>query len=71
MMASILRVAIALNAAHSAKIQSLKCKILPDQIEIVTEGVSDLTLEEMELKQAGAMFENVFGKPIILTSSAV
>ena len=70
-MASILRLAIALNVSHSQKIESLKCKMLPDEIHIVIEGHSDLTLERLELRQNSALFENIFGKPVILTGTSI
>ena len=70
-MASILRLAIALNVSHSQKIESLKCKMLPDEIQIVIEGHSDLTLERLELRQNSALFENIFGKPVILTGTSI
>ncbi len=70
-MASILRLAIALDVSHSQKINSLKCKILPHEIQIVTEDMSDLTLERMELRRSSELFESIFGKPVILTSTPV
>ena len=71
MMASILRLAIALDAARTGKVKSLKCKILPKEIQIVAEDVTDLTLEQMELNQASEMFESIFGKPVVLTRNEV
>ena len=70
-MASILRLAIALNASHTERIQSLKCKMLPHEIQIVTAGALDLTLERMELRQASGLFTSIFGKPVILTSDSI
>lgn len=70
-MASILRLAIALDVSYSQKINSLKCKIMPNDIQIVTEELSDLTLERVELREAGELFENIFGKPVILTSASI
>ena len=70
-MASILRLAIALNASNSQKIDVLKCKILPHEIQIVTEELSDLTLERLELREANGLFESIFGKPVILTSASI
>lgn len=70
-MASILRLAIALNASRTQKIESFKCKMLPHEIQIVTEEHSDLTVERLELKQASPLFENIFGKPVILSSASI
>ena len=70
-MASILRLAIALAVSNSQKINKLKCKIQPDEIQIVTEDHSDLTLERLEFKQRGELFENIFGKPVILTDASI
>ena len=70
-MASILRLAVALNVSRSQKINSLKCKILPHEIQIVTEELSDLALERLELRHAGGLFESIFGKPVILTSTSI
>jgi exopolyphosphatase/guanosine-5'-triphosphate,3'-diphosphate pyrophosphatase len=70
-MASILRLAIALNASHTQKIQSFHCKMLPHEIQIVTEELSDLTVERLELRQASGLFERIFGKPVILNSTSI
>jgi len=70
-MASMLRLAIALDASNTQKINSLKCKILPHEIQIVTEELSDLTLERLELRQSSGLFENIFGKPVILTGTSI
>ena len=67
-MASLLRLAIALNISHSQKIKSVKCKILPHEIRVETENMSDLSLEKIELSHASALFESIFGKPVILTN---
>ncbi len=70
-MASILRLAIALDVSHSQKINELECKILVHEIQIVTQNMTDLTLERMELRRASELFESIFGKPVILTSTPV
>ena len=70
-MASILRLAIALDVSNSQKIKKLQCKMLPHEVRIVTEELSDLTLERLELRQKSALFENIFGKPVILTGTSI
>ncbi|WP_210421387.1 Ppx/GppA phosphatase family protein [Mariniblastus fucicola] len=70
-MSSILRLAIALNASNTQRIDSIKCKMLPHEIQLVTEDMSDLSLERMELRQAGRLFESIFGKPVVLTSTSI
>lgn len=68
-LASILRLAIALCVSDSQRIREIKCKPLPHELQIVVSDVTDLTLERMELRQSSQLFENIFGKPVILASS--
>jgi len=69
-LASILRVAIALNVSHGQRIKKVTCKLLSNELRIVTSDVSDLTLERMELRQAGQLFEDIFGKPVTITGTS-
>ena len=66
-LASILRLAIALNVSHSQRIKKVKCKILPNELQIVVDDVSDMTLERMEMRESSQLFENIFGKPVTLS----
>jgi exopolyphosphatase/guanosine-5'-triphosphate,3'-diphosphate pyrophosphatase len=67
-LASILRIAIALNSSHKQRVQEISCKQLSHRVEIVSADNKDFTLEELEVREAGKMFEDIFGKPVVLTS---
>ena len=66
-LASILRLAIALNVSHSQRIKKVRCKILANELRIVVDDVSDMTLERMEMRESSQLFENIFGKPVTLS----
>jgi hypothetical protein len=71
-MAALLRVADALDRQHGNVIRSIDVKIGEEGVEIrpvLAEGQSSrLTLEIRAVKEKGAMFEQVFGKPLLLVS---
>lgn len=65
-LAAILRVAIALNASRRNKIKSIKCQVGADVVNLRIPA-TDLSLEKLTLKQAGALFRETFGKQILIT----
>ena len=68
-LAAILRVAKALDVTRSQHIESIVCRIEPTRIELHVEQPIDLSLEQLELKQTSQLFEEIFGKPLLLTST--
>ena len=65
-MAAILRVADALDLAHSQRIQDISAHREEDRFVIDIPEVEDLSLEQMALKQKGSMFEDVYGMSVLL-----
>jgi len=66
-MASILRVADALDRGHSQKIKSLTVERRPSTIALHTEGVYDLSLELISIEEKSDLFEDVFGYKVVLS----
>lgn len=65
-MASLLRVADALDRVHHQHIRHLECRTSDAALNIYVTEVDDLTLEQVALKQKGRMFEQVFGQTVHL-----
>ena len=65
-MAALLRVAIALDESRSQRIHELTCSREGGRLVISIPRVEDLSLEQLALKQNGALFEETFGMPVLL-----
>jgi len=68
-MAALLRVAKALGGTRTQHFNEIDCRIEPHRIVIHIEASVDLSLEQLELKQTGGLFEDIFGRPLLLTSN--
>jgi exopolyphosphatase/guanosine-5'-triphosphate,3'-diphosphate pyrophosphatase len=65
-MAAILRVADALDESRSQRIHEIQTTCEGDRLVISVPMVEDLSLENLALKQTGALFEETFGTPVLL-----
>ncbi len=65
-MAAILRVADALERSHHQHIQDVRCFVERDHVVIEVPHVHDLTLEQMALREKGNLFEEVYGRSVVL-----
>lgn len=65
-MAALLRVAIALDESRSQRIHEIACIRETNRLIISIPRVEDLSLEQLALKQSGALFEETFGQPVLL-----
>ena len=65
-MASLLRVADALDHANRQRVHSIECQRDNGRLVIRGATVDDLSLEQLALEQKGALFEEVFGRRIVL-----
>lgn len=65
-MAAMLRTADALDRAHQGKIRSLKAVVEDERVILRVAGPQDLTLERWGLNRKADMFQQVFGRKIIL-----
>jgi exopolyphosphatase/guanosine-5'-triphosphate,3'-diphosphate pyrophosphatase len=66
-MASILRVADALDRGHSQQIKKITVERRQETVAINVDKTYDLTLELMGLEEKGKMFQDVFGFKVILS----
>lgn len=66
--AAILRVADALDRGHSRKFHDVRIEIGRDEAILHLSPHEDLTLERLAMRSKGDMFEEVFGRKIILQS---
>jgi exopolyphosphatase/guanosine-5'-triphosphate,3'-diphosphate pyrophosphatase len=65
-LAAILRVADALDESRSQRIHELTVEYERDRLVISIPLVEDLSLENLALKQNGALFEETYGTPVLL-----
>ena len=64
--AAILRLAVCLDHSRSQRIRSLQCEIVDKRLILQLQGVGDVSLEQLELKQKGQLFDDVFGLRVML-----
>ncbi|MFN0195206.1 MAG: exopolyphosphatase [Planctomycetaceae bacterium] len=65
-MAAMLRVADALDRSYSQRVGDLVCLREDSRLVISIPRVEDLALEQLALKQKGALFEETFGATVLL-----
>lgn len=65
-LAAILRVADAMDRNHMQQISDLTFAREAGQFVITVRHVEDLTIERMAMKEKGAMFEEIYGIPVVL-----
>jgi exopolyphosphatase/guanosine-5'-triphosphate,3'-diphosphate pyrophosphatase len=65
-MASLLRVADALDRGHSQQIKNIEVERRMETVVLHVDKVHDLSLELMGIEEKGGMFQDVFGYKIIL-----
>lgn len=65
-LASMLRVAIALDESRSQRITHVDCSVDRSRLVITTRDVEDISLEQLTLRQTTALFEETFGLGVLL-----
>lgn len=65
-LAALLRVAIALDRSYTQRITDVSCLREDDRLVIEVPNVDDLSLEQLSLKENGALFEETFGLQVVL-----
>jgi exopolyphosphatase/guanosine-5'-triphosphate,3'-diphosphate pyrophosphatase len=68
-MASLLRLADALDREHLQRVESVTCSKRKGTLVIEVEGRGDLLLEQWALRKKAGMFEGVFGRAVQVTVS--
>ena len=65
-LASILRVADALERSHSQRVRELRVSIEDRRLEITARGLEDVSLEQLAVNDKGDLFRQIFGLEIEL-----
>ncbi len=65
-LASILRLAVALDDTRSGRIREIECSREGKQLVIHVPGVDDVSLEQMAMRPNAGLFRDVFGLPVLL-----
>ena len=65
-LAAILRVADALDHSNSGHIKNFNCEVQGRQLVISVSDVEDLSLEQLELRMKGQLFEETYGLQVLL-----
>lgn len=66
-LAAMLRVAKALDVSQNGRIDSFTCRLDLHRLYLHVPDVADISIESLELSQAGELYEDIFGKRIVLT----
>jgi exopolyphosphatase/guanosine-5'-triphosphate,3'-diphosphate pyrophosphatase len=68
-LAAILRVAVALDESHSQRIRAVSCQREGNHLAISIRNVEDISLEQLALRQNGALFDETYGlRPLLRTT---
>lgn len=67
-LAAILRMADALDRGHGKRIRNIEIMLEPRRMVLLADGPSDLTLEQMALDAKSNLFEQVYGRTVLLRS---
>jgi exopolyphosphatase/guanosine-5'-triphosphate,3'-diphosphate pyrophosphatase len=65
-LASLLRLAIALNTGRNQRVTKVTCKREGSKLVLLADNLDDVTLEQISLKPASGLFEEVFGLKVEL-----
>jgi exopolyphosphatase / guanosine-5'-triphosphate,3'-diphosphate pyrophosphatase len=68
-LAAILRVADALDRSRSGRVGDFQCEIQEGRFVITVPQATDLSVEQLALKQKGPLFEDIFGMQVVLRPS--
>ena len=69
-LASILRIAKALDSGGNERIKSIECKFVRGKVILSTSDVAEVSLEQLELRRAGQFFEDLFGTALVLQTAS-
>ena len=69
-MAALLRIAIALDASRSGRVTEINVSRHRNALVIVAPHLDDLSVEQLAIKQARTMFEEVFGMSVMVRTAA-
>ncbi|MDA7903942.1 hypothetical protein N9B31_09800, partial [Mariniblastus sp.] len=69
-MAAILRIAKSLDVSKAQRIESITCVQKEDRVELSPADIEEFSAENIELRQARDLFEDIFGKEIVLEKTS-
>ncbi len=69
-LAALLRVADAMERAHSRRITSFTTRFSQRRLELLIPGIPDLTIENLALRSKADLFADIFGYSIVLVTAA-
>jgi len=70
-LAAILRVADALDRAHSQRVRELTTRISENKFHVLLPDVADATVEQLALTDKADLFQHLFGLEVVLDSARV
>ncbi len=65
-LAAMLRIAKALDVGKNQKIKQVTCVERGSRLELSALDVTDISMEQLELRQVGELFNDIFGKEVLL-----
>lgn len=68
-LAAILRAADALDRGHAQRVQNPQLELFPDRLQLAIPNLRDCTVEEVALKEKSDLFEQVYGKRVVLVKT--
>ncbi|MED5418284.1 MAG: HD domain-containing protein, partial [Verrucomicrobiota bacterium] len=68
-LAALLRVADALERAHTQRIRDFSVEISRHKIQLNLEGVSDAAVERLAMQSKGDLFHDVFGLEVVIAEA--
>ncbi|MFG0334003.1 MAG: exopolyphosphatase [Maioricimonas sp. JB049] len=68
-LAAILRIAIALDASRSQRVNNIQCQRSGTRLVILVPNMDDLSVEQLALRHARIMFEEVYGLSVLLRTT--
>ena len=69
-LSALLRVAIALDSSRSGRVSEFECDNSNGKLVIAVPGVKDLSIEQLTLNQNGMLFEQIFGRSVLLRGAS-
>ncbi len=70
-LAALLRVATALASSRSGRISDFNCQKSSGRLVITIPGVEDLSVEQLALNRNGLLFQQIFGRSVLLRGSSL
>lgn len=65
-MAAILRIAEALETSRGQRVRDIQCEIEPDRLVITVPDLTDVSVEQLAMRPAQTLFEEIFGLRVLL-----